>query len=181
MCMQAGGIVFGYGSLIFRPDIEFQACEWVRLAGWSRRFYQGSVDHRGVPGAPGRVATLLPDGDNHCWGVAYHVVADVYGAMLERLDAREVGGYDRHMVTVQRSDGTPLSEVLMYLATPTNPGYLGAASDEAMARQILHARGPSGSNREYLYRLAHALRAQALEDAHVFRLEQAVRELEAGL
>ncbi|MDD9941645.1 MAG: gamma-glutamylcyclotransferase [Myxococcales bacterium] len=176
--MRRGGIVFGYGSLIFRPDIEFKSREWVRVSDWSRRFYQGSVDHRGVPGAPGRVATLLPQPGSHCWGVAYHVEEAVYGAMLERLDIREVGGYDRRAVTVQRRDGTALQDVLMYLATPDNPGYLGAAPIGAMAAQILRARGPSGENREYLYRLAAALRAEALEDPHVFGLEQAVRDLE---
>jgi cation transport regulator ChaC len=38
------------------------------------------------------------------------------------------------------------------------------------------ARGPSGANAEYLFRLADTLRTLGAEDAHVFALEAAVRE-----
>lgn len=171
------GIVFGYGSLIFRPDLSYERAEWARLDGWSRRFYQGSIDHRGVPDAPGRVVTLLPDAGASCWGVAYHLAEDVYEDMLERLDRREVGGYDRHRVTLQRRDGRDLSDVLVYVANEANEGYLGPAPMTAMAAQIAASKGPSGHNRDYLFGLADALRQQGIEDQHVFSLEAAVREL----
>lgn len=176
------GVVFGYGSLIFRPDLEFERAEWVYVTGWKRRFYQGSVDHRGLPEAPGRVVTLLPaEPDARCWGVAYHLSERVYHAMLERLDRREVGGYDRHRLTLHRTGGDPVGESLVYVATPDNPGYLGPAPLSQMAQQILHAVGPSGRNRDYVYQLAEALRARGLDDPHVFELDQAVRALEAEL
>jgi cation transport regulator ChaC len=47
-----------------------------------------------------------------------------------------------------------------------------------MARQVLRCRGPSGSNRDYLVRLAAALRELGADDPHVFELERRVRELE---
>lgn len=172
-----GGVVFGYGSLIFRPDLAFERSEWARLPGWSRRFYQGSIDHRGVPGAPGRVATLLPDASDACWGVAYHLGAEVYDAMLERLDRREVGGYVRLRVSLERRDGGELSDVLAYVATKDNSGYLGPAPLPAMAAQIAAAAGPSGRNRDYVFGLADALRSQGIDDPHVFDLEAAVRGL----
>ncbi|MBC8071010.1 MAG: gamma-glutamylcyclotransferase, partial [Deltaproteobacteria bacterium] len=38
--------VFGYGSLLWRPGFAYADRAPALLRGWSRRFYQGSPDHR---------------------------------------------------------------------------------------------------------------------------------------
>jgi cation transport regulator ChaC len=163
--------VFGYGSLIWRADFPFAERRRARITGWSRRFWQGSHDHRGVPDAPGRVVTLIADPTARCDGIAYLVEHPVF----DHLDHREKNGYERRDVTLQFDTGSAAGVV--YIAPVGNHAFLGPAPLEAMARQVLASRGPSGANTEYLYALARALRELDADDPHVFELETLVRSL----
>src|SRR6185295_1207277 len=88
--------LFAYGSLIWRPGFQYAERTRGHVRGWSRRFWQGSTDHRGLPGAPGRVLTVTPDAAATCWGVAYRLEPGRRDAILRELDRREQGGYERH-------------------------------------------------------------------------------------
>jgi cation transport regulator ChaC len=168
--------IFAYGSLIWRPDFEFGERRPGFIEGWSRRFWQGSVDHRGVPAAPGRVVTLAREPGERCWGVVYRVAAQQRAAVLDNLDHRERGGFDRCEVEVRFDSSDPDSPdpgsvaAITYVAPPTNPNYLGPASMAAIAEQVRGSHGPSGSNAEYALRLAESLEGLGVEDDHVFEL-----------
>ncbi len=162
--------VFGYGSLIFRVDFPYLESRVARIHGWTRRFWQGSHDHRGRPDAPGRVVTLIAAAEAVCDGIAYRVSAEVF----EHLDHREKNGYRRILLPLEFQNGTGL-DGFVYVADPDNHAYLGAASAEHIARHILGSDGPSGSNRDYLLRLAESLREMAVDDPHVYELEALVK------
>jgi cation transport regulator ChaC len=161
--------IFGYGSLIFRPSFPYEERREAWLRDWSRRFWQGSTDHRGVPEAPGRVVTLVPEPGARCWGVAYRIATERVEEVLTHLDFREQGGYERHRVRLETRE-PPELEALVYVAGPSNPHYLGPETLEVIASVVRSAHGPSGSNREYVQRLAEALAQAGEQDEHVTEL-----------
>ena len=177
--------IFGYGSLVWNPGFSFEQSQAGYIRGWARRFYQGSTDHRGIPGSPGRVATLVADAQSVCWGVAYQVVGEPLASIFSYLDEREQGGFRRHQVDFYPRTGPAaapapsVTTAAVYIARDDNPHYLGPASVPEMARHIFHAKGPSGSNRDYLLRLAESLRGLGITDAHVTELERHVRQIDA--
>ncbi len=171
--------LFGYGSLIWRPGFAYSERSPARLAGFARRFWQGSHDHRGLPHAPGRVVTLVPAPSETCVGVAYLISEAIAEQVFVNLDHREKNGYRRQIVNLSLADDRVV-EGLVYIASELNHAFLGPAPVSEMAQQILRSNGPSGPNREYLYKLASALRALGAKDPHVFDLEAAVRALPAS-
>ena len=173
--------VFGYGSLIWRPDFPYDQRVEGYIEGFCRRFHQGSTDHRGIPGAPGRVVTLerAPLGER-TYGVAYHIPRYARQKVLKHLDFREKGGYERLTLEMTPLHGRQKIPALVYLANTENPEYLGPASPRAIATQIFISSGPSGPNSEYLLRLAQALRHMGVEDAHTFAIEDQLRAMLNG-
>lgn len=169
--------LFAYGSLIWKVDFAFEERRRAWLGGWSRRFWQGSHDHRGTPQAPGRVLTLVPDENARCTGFAYRISPAVFDA----LDHREKNGYLRHVERLRLDDGHDVDsrdvDGLVYIADAHNGAWLGPADDDAIAAQIAAAHGPSGANRDYVLALADALRAMDADDDHVFAIERALRRL----
>lgn len=164
--------LFGYGSLIYKVDFPFLERRPASIEGWTRRFWQGSHDHRGTPEAPGRVATLIEQPGAVCAGMAYRVSTSTF----EHLDHREKNGYLRFFTALHFAEGEQ-SEGLVYVAGPDNAAFLGPAPLADMARQIASSHGPSGANADYLLQLCDGLRELRADDDHVFALSAMVRAL----
>lgn len=159
--------LFGYGSLIYKADFPYLERKPASIAGWTRRFWQGSHDHRGTPEAPGRVVTIVAEPDAVCHGMAYLITPEVF----DHLDHREKNGYLRLATEISFEQGGS-AEGLIYIAAEDNQAFLGAASELEIARQIARSSGPSGPNSDYLNHLAAALRELGKTDQHVFAIEQ---------
>ncbi|XP_029863084.1 glutathione-specific gamma-glutamylcyclotransferase 1 isoform X2 [Aquila chrysaetos chrysaetos] len=163
--------IFGYGSLVWRPGFEFTSRKVGFIRGYSRRFWQGDTFHRGSE----RMACT--------WGVAYEVRGEQIAASLQYLNMREavLGGYDTKLVKFHPQDKDAEEPILalVYIATPQNPSYLGPASEEDIAAQIIVSSGCAGHNIEYLLRLADFMRyfCPQAEDKHLFSIEEALTSI----
>ena len=175
--------VFGYGSIIWKPDFPFSRSLSCYAKGYKRVWWQGSTDHRGVPGAPGRTVTLEERPGSIVWGRAFEIEAEDWeGGVREDLAVREKQ-YDTLRKLDLHARGSSGSEeivavrgALTWIATPRSENYLGPLPMEDLASQIATSRGPSGPNSEYLLMLAEALRKHGLEDGELDVLERKVRE-----
>lgn len=168
--------IFGYGSLVWKPDFKYKRSMVGYIKGYKRRFWHGDNFHRGNDELPGRVVTLIEDDDESTWGVAFEVTGSHVEESLKYLNVRETvcGGYITKMVDFFPEGEAPVP-ALVYIATSDNALYLGPASPEDIGAQIAVCRGKSGHNLEYLLRLAEFMRASCpqVEDHHLFSIEAA--------
>ncbi|PWA77725.1 chaC-like family protein [Artemisia annua] len=175
--------VFGYGSLIWKAGFHYDD----RLVGfikdYRRVFYQGSTDHRGTPEYPGRTVTLEPAQGALCWGAAYKISRkEDQQVALTYLEVREKQ-YDKKayvdFFTDVNASSPAVTGVMLYIASPdkANVNYLGPASVEDIAKQIVNAKGPSGPNRDYLFNLEKQLLEMGCEDEHVTKIANEARKL----
>ncbi len=169
--------LFGYGSLIWNPDIPYLASSMARLNGHVRRFWQGSHDHRGTPDKPGRVVTLVPCKKGYCDGIAYLVSQKNANSVFKQLDYREKNGYEKLSINLAFTNNTSQTGIT-YIAKESNHAFLGAAPMQSVASQIISCSGPSGENKDYLFKLATALRKHNFIDEHIFELESLVKNSE---
>lgn len=101
---------------------------------------------------------------------------------LEHLSNREqaIGGYQTRIVyffpkdTMFKAHAIP---VRVFYASPDNRYFLGSRSDNDICLDIFLSFGTSGSNIEYLFRLADFMRSevQGENDEHLFAIENLVR------
>ncbi|KAG5451891.1 Glutathione-specific gamma-glutamylcyclotransferase 1 [Clonorchis sinensis] len=172
--------VFGYGSLIWKPNFVYSKRYVGYIEGYVRRFFQGNILQRGTLEKPGRVATLVSTNEANArvWGCVYEVVgAENIKLALDHLIEREVvgGGYcfdrtyfhpvlpDSRQTSVSSSGsdynvipskGIEGYEVLFHLTDPDVAMYLGDATLDDQATQITSAFGVSGANSEYVLLIA---------------------------
>jgi len=181
VCQQWGGQadlwVFGYASLIWRPEFESAEHRPALVHGWHRALRMRSRINRGTPERPGLVYALVSGG--RCRGMVYRIPQQRAPAELDRLWHREMptGVYDPRWLRCQTSAGEVMA--LAFTLSRRSPSYTGRIADDDLLQILRQAEGRYGSTLDYLVHTAESLNQHHMCDHESRRLLALVRR--AGL
>jgi len=160
--------VFGYASLIWRPEFPPADDRPALVRGWHRALRMRSRVNRGTPQEPGLVFALLPGGA--CRGRVYQLPHRDTLAELQRLWLREMPNsvYDPRWLPARTPQG--MVPALAFTLSRRSEAWTGPIDDERMLHILRHAHGRFGSTLDYLAQTAQALREHDIHDAEIERL-----------
>jgi cation transport protein ChaC len=160
--------VFGYASLIWRPEFRAVEQRTALVRGWHRALRMRSHINRGTPERPGLVFALLPGGA--CQGEVYRLSPEAARAELARLWAREMvtGVYTPRWLPCRTAEG--VVPALAFTLSRRSEAYLGRLPDPQLLDILRHARGRYGTTLDYLVQTALALRERRIHDREIERL-----------
>jgi glutathione-specific gamma-glutamylcyclotransferase len=166
--------VFGYASLIWRPEFDAAEHRSALVHGWHRALRMRSRVNRGTAAQPGLVFALLRGGA--CRGVVYRLRPDNAESELQALWDREMptGVYDPRLLPARTQKGTVLA--LAFTLARRNESCLAPLPDEQMLHVLRHASGRYGSTLDYLVQTAQALQGCGVRDREVERLMRLARQ-----
>lgn len=164
--------VFGYGSLMWRPDFDYLDRLEARLVGAHRALCVYSINHRGTAEKPGLVLGL--DRGGTCRGIAFRVAAANRAATIAYLRARE------QITKVYRETVRPVTllpsgervSALCYLVDRGHPQYAGRLTLDRQMHFVRQGHGRSGANRDYVVATVKALEALGCHDPRLHLLSQ---------
>lgn len=154
--------VFGYASLIWRPEFEFSERSAARVHGWHRALQMWSQINRGTPECPGLVFALLAGGS--CQGVVFRIPKARGNQALHDLWFREMPGdaYDPRWLHCQTKQGKV--SALAFTLPKSSPSYCGELQPKQY-RQIFRAScGRYGTTLDYAQRTYECLMAEGIDD-----------------
>ena len=160
--------VFGYASLIWRPEFEFVERRPARVHGWHRALKMWSHINRGTPQCPGLVFGMLSGGS--CRGMVFRVAQANAGAVMQHLWQREmpVGVYDPRWLPCQTPQGTV--SALAFTLSRHSPSHTGTLDADTYQRIFRQASGRYGSTRDYAHATYEGLHAVGIHDRALARL-----------
>lgn len=160
--------VFGYASLVWRPEFEAAEQRPARVHGYHRALKMWSKVNRGTPERPGLVFALMQGGS--CDGMALRLPHGQVEAAMPALWAREMPNpvYDPKWLLCRTPQGAV--RALAFTLSHHSPNHTGPLSDTQYRDIFAHARGRYGSTLDYARQTLHGLRRHGIEDHALARL-----------
>ena len=160
--------LFGYASLIWRPDFEPDEQRPAIVYGYHRALRMHSRVNRGTPANPGLVFALI--GGGSCSGVVYRVAQARASDILDQLWLREMptGVYTPRWLAARTPGG--VVRALAFTLERSSPNFTGVMDDARLIEVMRHARGRYGTTLDYLIDTARGLRERGTHDREIERL-----------
>ena len=169
--------VFGYGSLIANPVVNFTESKPAKIYGYHRRFCMWTRIGRGSPDCPGLVLAL--DNGGSTKGVCLRIPAHKAAIELDILWRREMMADSYRPVWLNAKTKTGTIRALSFAIRRNRPVYAPPMSDDETARIIHQAVGFVGPCRDYLEQTYDALCQADIQDKQMKRLIDLVKKLDA--
>ena len=168
--------IFGYGSLIWRPDFDFAERRPARVHGWHRALKMWSRINRGTPERPGLVFGLLTGGC--CRGVVFRIAREQGGATLAQLWKREMATavYDPRWLLAETPQGRV--RALAFTLSRKSPSHTGELTEEEYRAIFAFASGIYGTTLDYAHRTHEELMRHDIRDRNLEKLLRLIREHE---
>lgn len=160
--------VFGYGSLIWRPDFEFAEQRPALVRGWHRALKMWSRVNRGTPECPGLVFGMLSGGS--CRGMVFRIAQPHARQMMINLWQREMvmGVYDPRWLPCETRQGTV--RALAFTLSRKSPSHTGELHPDEYQRIFAQARGKFGTTLDYAQATFDELQRMGIHDRALGRL-----------
>ena len=160
--------IFGYGSLIWRPDFDFAERRPARVHGWHRALKMWSRINRGTPERPGLVFGLLSGG--FCRGVVFRVAREHGADILARLWSREMATavYDPKWLLADTPQGRV--RALAFTLSRRSPSHTGELTEEEYRAIFALACGIYGTTHDYAHRTLEELKRHDIRDRNLEKL-----------
>ncbi|SAI65766.1 multidrug efflux-associated protein [Bordetella ansorpii] len=168
--------IYGYGSLIWRPEFDYLERRLATLRGHHRALCLWSRVNRGTPECPGLVFGL--DRGGSCRGVVYRVDGNQVPKFFPALWNREMstGAYLPRWLNCNTPEGDV--KALVFVMNRANPAYVSALPEEELVAVVRRASGRYGPCTDYIMETVHALRGSGIRDA---RLEMVAARLKTAM
>lgn len=156
--------IFGYASLMWKPELAYVDRRLGIVRGYQRRLNVWTVRARGTPEYPGLGFGLEKNENGSCQGVVYCLNLQAREQDLVALWEREIttGIYRPFWLTVETGEGNV--EAITFVVDDAHPQYADSLSHQQMAAAIAGARGEWGSCREYFTRTMRELTALGIDE-----------------
>lgn len=160
--------VFGYGSLIWRPDFDYTERRAAKVHGWHRALKMWSRINRGTPECPGLVFGMLSGGS--CRGMVFRVDKAHARQVMINLWQREMvtAVYDPRWLVCHTPHG-PV-RALAFTLSRKSPNHTGVLPDHEYSRIFEQACGRFGTTRDYAQATYEELRKHGIHDRALARL-----------